>query len=120
MLAQVFISVRLLYEIIPRAGSRRLAGPDVKSQRAQVGWLVTCESPDFPGTRSARLLDDAGRDVLPPLQRAFVDGDIKGRAGMCVRGMVYVAKGRKQSIPAKQAWWCQAPPRVEPLAEPDD
>lgn len=109
----VFVSVRALYD---RYGVH-LSAYQVKIQRGVAGWLVLGESREFPETPSARLVDDNGRDIVEPLQRAVVRQQIKGKGGMCIEGVHYVAKGRKHSRAMKQAWWCQAPPVIEPYID---
>jgi hypothetical protein len=87
----------------------------VRESTAFAGYLVL--GPDaYREYSQARLIDEQGADVLSPLIHARVT-QIKGRDGMLIEGVQQRAKGRKSVHNDKQAWWCQSPPQVAPLAD---
>jgi hypothetical protein len=106
----VFVSVRTLYE-----NGRRRSAYWIKAQLPVLGWLVI--SPNARETQStARLVDDAGRELLDELRYARVI-ECKGQAGMLIEGRQYRRKGRKDAYVDVQQWWCQAPPVAQPLID---
>ena len=105
----VFVSVRLLYH-----ENHRLSTFAIKIQVPAVGWLVL-DCRESSSQLVARLVDHENADLLPWLETARVTAS--GRRGMLVRGVQYRKKGRKHSHVDQQAWWCQAPPRAEPIID---
>jgi hypothetical protein len=87
----------------------------VRESTAFAGYLFL--GPDeYREYSQARLVDEHGADVLPELIHARVT-QIKGRDGMLIEGIQQRAKGRKSVHNDRQAWWCQSPPQVAPLAD---
>jgi hypothetical protein len=111
----VYVSVRLLYE-----RGKRLSTYAIKAQRPAVGCLLIETSPDGydAADRRARLVDDAGADLVDPMHYARVTAS--GRHGMKIEGTLYRKKGRKDAYRDAQAWWVQAPPVLEPLIDHAD
>ena len=106
------VSVTYLFE-----SDKRLSGYAVRTQVPAVGWLLIAPAERaLRQSKVARLVDDAGADLLPWLEHAEV-AEVKGQAGMLVTGVQYRKKGRKHSIGDRQAWWCEAPPRIEPIID---
>jgi hypothetical protein len=107
----VFISVTVLYE-----DGKRLSAHAIKTQRPAVGWLhyeVTKYGVYQYEKVEAQLRTEAGH-VLLTLDHAKLVAS-RGQQGALIEGVEYRKKGRKHSIKDKQAWWCEAPPRMKPL-----
>lgn len=106
----MFVSVHVLFE-----NGKRRSAYWIKAQQPVVGWLVI--SRNARETRSiARLVDDAGRELLAELQYAHVL-ECRGKVGMLVVGREYRRKGRKDAHADEQHWWCQAPPVATPMID---
>jgi hypothetical protein len=41
----------------------------------------------------------------------------RGPSGALIEGTEYRKKGRKDAHVDEQAWWCEAPPRTQPLLD---
>ncbi len=99
---------------------KRLSAYAVRTQIPVVGWLhyeVLRDHAPRRGTKvTARLVGESGVDVIEPLHAAELIA-CRGQRGALIRGTVYRAKGRKDAHVYQQAWWCEAPPRTEPLLD---
>lgn len=111
----VNVSIVRLY-----ADGKRLSDYQIRIARPVRGWLVL--KPVDVAYREGfdvRLVSDAGSDVLPAMERARVV-EAKFKRGMLIVGIQYRSKGKKHSISDRQAWWCEAPPREQPLLDNDE
>jgi hypothetical protein len=109
----VYLSVTVLYE-----NGKRLSAYAIKTQRPAVGWLhyeVTKYGVYQYEKVEAKLLSDKGT-VLYVLDHAKLVAS-RGAQGALIEGVEYRKKGSKHSIKDAQAWWCEAPPRKQPLLD---
>lgn len=101
------------------ANGKRLTPYEIKTQVPTVGWLHY-EMCDYGGLRAgdvrAKLLRDDGFDLLPWLEHARLI-TCRGKSGALIEGVQYRRKGSKHSISDVQRWWCEAPPRTQPLLD---
>jgi hypothetical protein len=109
----VFVSVTFLYE-----SGQRLSDYRVRIQRPLVGWLVfqTTDHGGMQRKRCVAKLVDEHRQPLAELQYARLL-ECRGPRGALIEGVVFRYRGRKAAIQDKQAWWCEAPPRLTPLVD---
>jgi len=108
------VSVTTLFE-----DGKRLSAYSIRTQVPAVGWLhlEICDYGGIrPGQCRARLLREDGHDMLPWLEHARLV-TCRGRSGALIEGVQYRKKGRKHSIADVQRWWCEAPPRTQPLID---
>jgi hypothetical protein len=110
----MFISVTLLCE-----GGKRLTAFAIKAQTPMTGWLhyeIKTFGPYRREKVAARLVNEAGDDLLAPLDFARLIA-CRGRTGALIEGVEYRRKGTKHEIRDRQGWWCEAPPRTGPLID---
>jgi hypothetical protein len=110
----VYISVTRLCDM-----GKRLSHYGIKAQTPMIGWLhydLQTYGPYSHEKVTARLLSDAGVDLLPPLDFARLIA-CRGRTGALIEGTEYRRRGTKHSISDEGAWWCEAPPRMRPLID---
>jgi hypothetical protein len=98
---------------------KRQSAYAMKTQPPVIGWLHYDVQEHGPYNRrrvTARLVGEQGEDLIQPVQFAELVA-CRGRQGALIQGMVYRAKGRKDAHAYAQAWWCEAPPRMNPLLD---
>lgn len=104
---KVYISVTLLM-----GSGKRLSPYTIKTQIPVVGWLHY----EVDGlVVRAFLRREDGLELLS-LDHARLVG-CRGRRGALIEGVEYRKKGVKHSVCDRQAWWCEAPPRTQPLLD---